>query len=168
MATGGGDFGYDDPILNRNIDNDGDEAVQQVLDNTQPFEPGQASTPRGVEQYEMQTMPHEQSGLPDISYAEVPLLVDFLNPEEKQNIVGRTIDFIKNRFPKADLKKIGPISFGKKTAALGEIVLLRPKGGKTPIFKKDGSGFLKSFTDKFSKSLGPSAEQIMAEDRETG
>ena len=55
----------------------------------------------------------------------------------------------------------------KKTATQGEIVALGPKGGETPIFKKDGSGFLKSFTDRFSKSLGPSAEQILAEDRNT-
>jgi len=119
MATGGADFGYDDPILDKNIDNDDDDEVdvetnsydgkaaqqQKALSETQEFKPGQASTPRGVEKYEMQTMPHEQSGRPDTSYAEMPLLGDFLNPEEKQNIVGRTIDFIKNRFPKADLKK---------------------------------------------------------------
>ena len=112
MATGGGDFGYDDPNLDKNIDNDDDdfdvgiepnsyddEAVQQALNKTYHFVPGAASTPRGVEQYEMQMMPNEESGLPDRSYAERPLLGDFLNPEERQSRVDRAIDFIKRRFP---------------------------------------------------------------------
>ena len=41
------------------------------------------------------------------------------------------------------------------------------KAARQRFFKQDGSGFLKSFTDKFSKPLGPSAEQIIAEDRDT-
>ena len=76
------------------------------------------------------------------------------------------IDFIKKRFPKVDLKKLGPIGFSKKGSQT-EIVSFGPKGGETPIFKKDGSSFLKSFTEKFSKSLGPSAKEIIAEDRDT-
>ena len=39
------------------------------------------------------------------------------------------------------------------------------KRGRDQIFKKDGSRLLKSFIDKFSSSLGPSAEQIISEDR---
>ena len=115
---------------------------------------------------EMQTMMHEQSGMPDNSYAETPLLGDFMPPEEKQRRIDRIIDFIKRKFPKADLKKLGPIGFSKKGART-EIVSFGPKGGETQISKKDGSGLLKSFTDKFSKSLGPSAEQIIVEDRDT-
>ena len=61
------DFGCDDPNLDRNIDNDDDYDVQEV-NRTQAFQPGAASTPnQGGEQYEMQTMMHEQSGLPDTS-----------------------------------------------------------------------------------------------------
>ena len=165
MAEGGGEFGYDDPYLDRNIDHDDDE---QEVKRTLPFDtPQQASTPyHGGEQIPMQTMQNEQSGMPDTSYDETPLLGDFMSPEEKQSIIDRTTDFIKRKYPKADLKKLGPIAFSKK-GTKSEIVSLGPKGGETKIFKQDGSEFLKSFTDKFSKSLGPSAEQIIAEDRDT-
>jgi len=37
------------------------------------------------------------------------------------------------------------VSFGKR-------------GGETEIFKEDGSGFLKKFTDYFKSALGPKAE----------
>jgi len=69
----GGDFGYEDPDLDYDIDHDDDE---QEVDRTRPFQPGTASTPyHGGEQHEMQTMLHEQSGLPDASYAQDPLLI---------------------------------------------------------------------------------------------
>jgi len=88
MAEGGADFSYKDTNLDYQIDHDSDEevvhpndydddAVNEVLSQTQPFQPGQASTPfHGGEQIQMQTMQHEQSGLPDTSYAETPLLGD--------------------------------------------------------------------------------------------
>ena len=41
------------------------------------------------------------------------------------------------------------------------------KGAETIIFKRDGSGFLKGFTDQFLGSLGTTAEEIIAEDRDT-
>ena len=47
-------------------------------------------------------MMHEQSGMPDTSYAETPLLRDFMTPEDKQSIIDMSIDFIKRKFPKAD------------------------------------------------------------------
>ena len=94
------------------------------------------------------------------------MLSDFSSLEERQGKVNQALDFIKRRFPKVDLKKLGPIGFSKK-GAQSEIVSFGPKGGENQIFKKDGSGFLKSFTDRFSKSLGPSAEDIIAEDRNT-
>ena len=61
MAEGEDPFAYDFPIP----DYDDDE---QEVDTTRPFFPGASSTPydRG-EQYEMQTMLHKQSGLPDDS-----------------------------------------------------------------------------------------------------
>ena len=79
MATGGGEFGYDDKALDKKIDNDGwnDEwnDDQDTVNSTQPFDPTTTSTPYGGEQYGMQTMQHEQSGLPDTSYDErTPLL----------------------------------------------------------------------------------------------
>ena len=154
-------FGYDDRDLDDKLDHDGDDDDdEQEVDTNRPFQPGAASTPyHGGEQHEMQTMQYEQSGLPDTSYDETPLLGNFIGPEERQSKVDRAIDFIKKRFPKVELKKLGPIGFSKK-GARADIVLFGPKGGKNQIFKKGSSDFLKSFTDKFSKSLGPSAKQV--------
>ena len=92
------------------------------------------------------------------------MIGDLLDPEERQGIIDRGIDFIKKRFPKVDLKRLGLIGFSKR-GQKSEIVSFGPKGGETPIFKKDGSGFLKSFRNKFSSTLGPSAEEMLAEDR---
>ena len=79
MAEGGGDFGLYNPYLDYDIDNepyDDYDDDEQEVDTTRPFLPGAASTPHnGGEQIEMQTMQHEQSGLPDTSYEETtPLL----------------------------------------------------------------------------------------------
>ena len=135
MAEGGGDFGFfKDDYLENEIDNDGDDDDQEV-NRTQPFQPGAASTPyQGGEQIQMQTMSHEQSGLPDTSYAETPLLSDFMTPELKQNKIKWTINFIKRRFPSVDLKKLGPIGISKKGTT--EVVSFGPKGGETSIIKK--------------------------------
>ena len=132
----GGDFGYDDPYHDYEIEHDDDYDVQEPLNTTQPFNPGQASTPyHGGEQMEMQTMMHEQSGMPDTSYAETPLLGDFMPPEEKQRRIDRTIDFIKRKFPKADLKKLGPIGFSKKGAQTDNR-FIRTKRWRDSDFKK--------------------------------
>ena len=80
MAEGGGEFGYKDPKLDKKIDNDSfgwddDWDNDQHEVNILPtFEPPKASTPyNGGEKIEMQTVQHEQSGLP--SYDEsTPLL----------------------------------------------------------------------------------------------
>ena len=73
MADGFADFGYEDPNLDRDIDNN-DYDDEQEVDRTRHFQPGANSTPyHGGEQYEMQTMMREHSGLP--SYDErTPLL----------------------------------------------------------------------------------------------
>ena len=157
---------YDDPKLDHDLDHDDDDDEQEV-NRTCPFQPGAASTPyHGGEQHEMQTMRHEQSRLPDTSYEETPLLGDLLQPEDKKRTLDKARGFIKRRFSRVDFKKLSPIGFSKK-GAREDIVSFGPKGGETQIFKKDGSGFLKSFTDKFSLSLGPSAEEILVEDRDT-
>ena len=72
MAEGEDPFAFKDQDLDDNLDNDDDE---QEVDTTRPFQPGAASTPyNGGGQFQMQTMQHEQSGLPDTSYEETPLL----------------------------------------------------------------------------------------------
>ena len=157
----GGDFGYDDPDLDYQIDHDDDDDDQEA-NRTQPFQPGAASTPyHGGEQHEMQTMMHEQEGLPDTSYDQTPLI----EPEERKRILDRALNFIKSRFPKADFKRMDPISFSKK-GTREDIVSLGPKGGEIKIFKKDG-GFQKNFIGRFSKYLGPTAEEISAQERNT-
>jgi len=133
MAEGGGDFGYEDPDLDHAIDNDGDD--EQEVNTTGPFQPGAASTPyHGGEQIQMQTMHDEQSGFPDTSYSETPLLSDFMTPEAKQAKVRWSIDYIKRRFPKVDLKKLGPIGISKKGTT--EVISFGPKGGESSIIKR--------------------------------
>ena len=160
MAEGGGEFGNDNPILDHNIDNDGDE--EQEVNRTQPFQPDAASTPNhGVQ---TQTTQQEHSGLPDTSYVEMPLLGDFYTPEQKEGFINQTKKIIKSFFPKVNFRDLGPISIGKKGNSKGEMVVLGPSGGETQIFKKSGDhGFLKKFTDSFSSSLGPRYEQIEME-----
>ena len=164
----GGYFGYDDPDLDDQIDHDDDDVVDDEDDDkevnrTEPFEPGAASTPyHGGEHHEMKTMMPEQSRLPNTSYEEMPLL----DPEEKNKIIGRALNFIKSKFPRVDIARLGPIGFSKK-GARADIVSFGPKGGETKIFKKGGSELQKNFIDRFSKSLGPSAEEIIAQDRDS-
>ena len=124
------------------------------------------------EQIGMQTMQqHERSGLP--SYEETsfggeqrPLLGEIRGPEEKNRIVEKMKDLIKKFYPKVDFAKIHPIGYSKKGSKT-EVVTFGPRGGEGKIEKEDGSGLQKSFTDKFSVALGPRAEQIIAEDRDT-
>ena len=88
----GGDFGYDDPDLDYQIDHDDDDA--QGVNTTRPFHPGTASTPYHGEQYEMQTMMDEQEGLPDTSYEETPLL-------GAQDQMQRSWDSLTSLYPRA-------------------------------------------------------------------
>ncbi|KAL9955734.1 hypothetical protein ACROYT_G037101 [Oculina patagonica] len=169
MAEGGGEFGYDDHDLDKDLDHnsDNDDKEEQEVDTTRPFQPGSASTPyHGGEQHEMQTMQHEQSGLPDTSYVETPLLGSFIHQDDKPAMIDRAKDFIKRKFPKVNFAKIGPIGFSKKPGNDTTIVSFGAKGGETEILKKDGSGLLKKFTDKFKASLGPEAESLIAQDNE--
>ncbi|KAL9970078.1 hypothetical protein ACROYT_G022400 [Oculina patagonica] len=86
MATGRGDFGYEDPALDRDLDHnsDNDDEKEQEVNITREFQPGIESTPyHGGEEHEMQTIQHEQSGLPDTSYDEIPLLGGYINQDDK-------------------------------------------------------------------------------------
>ena len=167
----GGEFGMDQPDLDHDIDHDDDDDDdddEQEANRTQPFQPGTASTPyHGGEQHEMQTMQHEQSGLPETSFDEETLCwTGFIHQDENQRYLERARDFIKRRFPKVDFGKLGPIGFSKKPNNDTTIVSFGTKGGETEIFRKDGKGLLKKFTDKFKTSLGPEAESLIAQDNE--
>ena len=93
MAEGGGEFGYVDPDLDDAIDNDyDDESIsvpsEEELDTTRPFLPGAASTPyNSGEQIKMQTMQHEQSGMP--SYVETTPLLPGSDPVSDADIERR-------------------------------------------------------------------------------
>ena len=160
----GGEFGMDQPDLDHRLDYDDDE---QETNRTQPFQPGTVSTPyHGGEQHEMQTMHHEQSGLPETSFDETPLLTGFIHQDDKPAYLERARDFIKRKFPRVDFRKLGPIGFSKKPGNDTTIVLFGTRGGETEIFRKDGKGLLQNFKDKFKTSLGPEAESLIAQDND--
>ena len=124
-------------------------------DITNPFEPtGATSTPYKPpgddgEAIEMSNMDLDEYEFdPD----DIPLLEEFISADDKQSAVDRTLQFIKAKFKTVDFKKLGPIGWGKKPENRGEIVHFGPKGGEDRVLKKDGSGLLKSFTDKFKKA----------------
>ena len=159
----GGDFGYEDQHLDFNLDHDDDDDEQEV-DTTLPFQPDAASTP-------YQTMMHEQSGLPDTSYEDAPLLrrTGSIGDLQRESAVSqklkRAIDMIRAKFPSTnfEIMKIRRGS-GKNT---GSIVAIGNRGGEYKVLKDDESGLTKSFLDRFKKNLGPRAEEILLEDRNT-
>ena len=83
-------------------------------DRTQPFEPGGASTPAGGESIPMTTrtsLPQERGppdSIPNVSE------VDFVDEEEEEKQLEKVKKFIKDKFPKVDFGKLGPIGLGKK------------------------------------------------------
>ena len=106
----------------------------------------------------------------ELASDEIPLLTDFMDANQKETILERARRRVKNKFPDVNFKKLGPIGFGHKPENKGEIVQFGEgkgqKFGENRIFRKDNSGFLKSFTDKFEKALGPSAENLLAENNQ--
>jgi len=89
-------------------------------------------------------------------------LSDFLDSEERKSLIDDPKDLIRKISPRVDFGKMNPIGFSKKGNNT-EIVSFGPKGGESKNFKSDGFGRQKSFTDKFSKALGPRAEEIIDE-----
>ena len=168
MPEGGGYFGYEDPYLDRDLDDDDDDNDddndddEQEVDTTRPFQPGSASTPyHGGEQHEMQTMQHEQSGLPDTSYEETPLVERTPSISDLQNAV----DMIKGKFPKANFEKMKIRRGTGKN--VGKNVAVRSRKGEYKILKDDESGFMKSFLDSFKKYLGPEAESLISQENDS-
>ena len=106
----------------------------------------------------------EQSELPDTSFDEIPSFAGFIHQGEKPALLEKARDFIKRRFAGVDFGKLGPVGFSKKSGNEKTLVSFGSKAGETEIFKKDDSGLLKKFTDKFKTSLGPEAEALVAED----
>ena len=141
----------------------------EKIDRTNHFQPTGTSTPYrppdyGGEGIEMSYMPLDEIG--EFLGPDVPLRTDFVNADEKKKMLDKAKRFIKDKFPKVDEYKLGPLGFSKKPGNEDTIVRFGPQGGEEAVFKKDGSGFLKSFTDKFKTSLGPSAENLLAEENQ--
>ena len=139
----------------------------EEIDRTNIFNPPETSTPHRPEDtgetIELNNMPLDEMELdPD----DIPSLEGFINADEKKTVLDKARRFIKDKFPKVDYQKLGPIGFSKKPGNEDTIVRFGPKGGEESVFKKDGSSFLKSFTDRFKTSLGPSAEALLAEENQ--
>ena len=162
MAEGEGAFfnpAYDDDVTN---DYDDDQEINRTgppdADSTWGFGPGAASTPS--EQYEMQTMMHEQSGLHDASYEETPLL----GAQAEQ---ARSWDALTRLFPRASGTDLETSYSG------GRLQVKRFGVGKKVyfLFTKDRSTKQERLnpllTKEIKDALGKSAEEIIAEDRDT-
>ena len=158
MAEGEGAYlnpAYDDNTV---YDDDNDQEINRTPDgdSTRAFGPGAASTPG--EQYEMQTMMHEQSGLHDASYEETPLL-------GAQSEQARSWNALTRLYPRAsatDLEtsysggrlQVKRSGFGKKTYFLFTTDRSTKQERLNPLLTKEIKG-----------ALGKSADQIIAEDR---
>ena len=141
-------------------------------DRTQPFEPGAASTPAGGESIPMTertSLPQERGPrTEETSFTTPPdsiptvTEIDFFDLEEKEKQLERVKRFIKDKFPKVDFAKLGPIGSGKRIENRFSFVKFGPKGGEVRILKKDNSDLLKSFVGSNKKALGESAEELAA------
>ena len=91
----------------------GDDDDDQEVNTTKPFQPDSASTPyHGGEQHKMQTMMYEQSGLPDTSYEETPLLrragsiSDLQKESALRQKMKKAVDMVKEKFTNVDFEII--------------------------------------------------------------
>ena len=132
------------------------------IDRTNPFEPRGASTPYpddDGEEHEMARMGAEHKGIGDT----VPLVPKYEEFVDKPTLIERFKAFIKARHPKVDFSRI-VIDLGKKKTNQGKAVALGPRGGETVVFTIDNT-FTKAFSSQYGDALGPSAENIIAEDQ---
>ena len=158
----------EDPDLDHNIDHDDDDDDddEEEVNTTQPFQPGASSTPytpgaayHPGEEHEMTHLPREQS----CSGGTVPEAPEFMAFVDKPTLIQRFKEQLKARFPKVDLSKI-VVGLGGRKGNVGKAVALGPKGGETPIFKQDNT-LTQAFQKQYGSYLGPSAEEIIVEDR---
>ena len=172
----GGEFGIDLPEVDDKIDHDdgndvyvNDDDAEQEIDITHLFPPDAEST-RSGEEIEMQGMQHEQSGLPEKSFDESPLLErtpsisDLHNESTLRQKMKKAVDMIKGKFSRANFEKIKIRRGTGKN--LGKIVAVGPKGGEYKILRENDTDFMKSFLDNFEKDLGPRTEEIISQDND--
>ena len=144
-----------------NVPHPDDDKDEQEADKTWSFQTGATSTPYHYgEQHEMQTMMHEQSGLPDTSYEETPLL-------GAQAEIQNSWDALIRLFPRASATDLET-----SYSSTGRLQVKMAGAGKKAyfLFTKDRMGrehLNPSLTKEIKNSLGNSAEQIIAEDRDS-
>ena len=167
MAEGEGPYFFENPAYDEYAGDDDDQEINrdgphdddQEFDSTWSFGPGAASTPG--DQYEMQTMMHEQSGLHDASYEETPLL-------GAQSEQARSWDALTRLFPRASATDLET-----SYSATGRLQVKKSGFGKKsyPLFTTDRNTkqdrLNPSLTKEIKDALGKSAEQIIAEDRDS-
>ena len=100
-----------------------DDDEEQEVDTTRPFQSGAASTPYYREQYEMQTVMHEQSGLPDASYEETPLLGVHSKAQNSWDALTRRFPResainLETSYSKKERLQVKMTGFGKKSYPL--------------------------------------------------
>jgi len=171
MAEGGDEFGYKDPSLDKKLDHDD---VGQEVNTTQPFKPSATSSPyqpgdpyHDGEQMEMHTMLHEQSGLPDTSYAETSFMGEetpLLGVQAEQQ---RSWDSLTSVFPKASA-----INLETEYSKAGRLQVKMKGFGKKlyDLFTKEKSTGRQQLNPKLSKeirdSLGPMAQEVIDQENE--
>lgn len=139
-AEGGSDpFAFKDKDLDEKLDEKDEEESEEGI-NTRLLPNPPTYTPSGAyhqgEQDEMTNL-DERSRLPDVSLDEnIPLLDDFIHPDDKPGILARALDFIKRRFPNVNFGKIDPIGFSKKPGNETEIVSFGKKGLRLAFSRK--------------------------------
>ena len=144
MDDSGGAFGYDDPKLDRSIDNN-DYDDEQEVDRTRPFLLYAASTPHQVGvQYEMQTMMHKQSGPP--SYDERTRLLGTSDPETDE--LSRRLAALREDFTTGliDIREVdtslNPLSEKVKKMQIERVKsLIRKKYPRVDFAKLGAIGF---------------------------
>ena len=157
----------EDPDLDHHIDHDDVDDDEEEVNTTQPFQPGASSTPytpgaayHPFETHEMTHLPREQSGSGDT----IPEVPEFAELVDKPTLMQRFKELLKAKFPKVDLSKI-VVGLGGRKGTVGKAVAIGPKGGESPIFKQDNT-LTQAFQKQYGSYLGPSAEEIIIEDRE--
>ena len=176
----GGEFGIEQPELDKQLDNNSkdaeddvyvyDDDAQQEIDTNRLFPPSAQSTPyHDGEQIEMQTRQHEKSGLAETSFDEIPSVWDLTDDKEpllakKQREIDNAENRIKSFYPKAKINLLGRLGLSQKDGK--SMVSFGPKEGEIKIFRDNGRGLLKSFTDRYKKELGPMAQEAIEKDNE--
>ena len=174
----GGEFGIQQPELDKELDNNSkdaedngyvyDDDAEQEIDTSKPiFLPSAQSTPyHDGEEIQLKTMRHEKSGSPEKSFYEIPSVWGDKEPllDKKQREIDNAENRIKSFYPKAKINLLGRLGLSQKDGK--SMVSFGPKEGEIKIFRDDGRGLLKSFTDRYKNQLGPMAQEAIERDNE--